>query len=79
MTLICREFVVNMMSDWFVEAANHSCGEFPPEVRGWVAPAIAAHAPWEAISGGNATVQVDELALTGLHPLPSVKVSAARL
>lgn len=20
------------MSDWFVEAANHSCGSFPPEV-----------------------------------------------
>lgn len=27
-----REFVVAIMSDWFVEAANHSCGSFPPEV-----------------------------------------------
>eukprot|EP00752_Nemacystus_decipiens_P012163 g10782.t1 len=26
------EFVVAIMSDWFVEAANHSCGSFPPEV-----------------------------------------------
>lgn len=21
-----------MMSDWFVESANHSCGTFPPDV-----------------------------------------------
>lgn len=28
----CSEFVVGIMSDWFVEAANHSCGSFPPEV-----------------------------------------------
>lgn len=27
-----REFVVSIMSDWFVEAANHTCGSFPPEV-----------------------------------------------
>ncbi|CAM9299711.1 unnamed protein product, partial [Hapterophycus canaliculatus] len=26
------EFVVSIMSDWFVEAANHTCGSFPPEV-----------------------------------------------
>ena len=24
------EFVVNIMSEWYVEAANHSCGSFPP-------------------------------------------------
>lgn len=24
----CREFVVNIISDWFVEAANHTCGDF---------------------------------------------------
>lgn len=26
------EFVVNIISDWMVEAANHTCGAFPPEV-----------------------------------------------
>eukprot|EP00904_Undaria_pinnatifida_P002085 jgi/Undpi1/11878/HiC_scaffold_4.g01577.m1 len=26
------EFVVSIISDWFVEAANHTCGNFPPEV-----------------------------------------------
>lgn len=26
------EFVVSIMSDWFVESANHSCGNFSPEV-----------------------------------------------
>ncbi|KAL6762873.1 hypothetical protein V8C86DRAFT_2508123 [Haematococcus lacustris] len=46
-------FVVNIMSDWFIEAANHCCGDFPPEV--------------------------DEMALAGLHPVPSVKVKAPRL
>jgi flavin reductase (DIM6/NTAB) family NADH-FMN oxidoreductase RutF len=27
-----KEFVVNIMSDWYVEAANHTSGEYPPEV-----------------------------------------------
>ena len=26
------EFVVNIISDWMVESANHTCGAFPPEV-----------------------------------------------
>jgi flavin reductase (DIM6/NTAB) family NADH-FMN oxidoreductase RutF len=25
------EFVVNIMSTWFVEAANHTCGNYDPE------------------------------------------------
>ncbi len=44
-----REFVVNIMSDWYVEAANHSCGDYEHSV--------------------------DEMALAGLTPIPSVKVS----
>lgn len=31
-TCVCSEFVVSIISDWFVEAANHTCGSFPPEV-----------------------------------------------
>ena len=27
-----REFVVNVMSEWFVESANFTCGPFPPDV-----------------------------------------------
>ncbi|EFJ43026.1 hypothetical protein VOLCADRAFT_96769 [Volvox carteri f. nagariensis] len=27
-----REFVVNVISEWFVEAANHTCGDYPPGV-----------------------------------------------
>jgi flavin reductase (DIM6/NTAB) family NADH-FMN oxidoreductase RutF len=27
------QFVVNIMSDWYVESANHCCGNFPPEVN----------------------------------------------
>lgn len=26
------EFVVNIISEWFVEAANHTCGPFDPEI-----------------------------------------------
>ncbi|KXZ56193.1 hypothetical protein GPECTOR_1g167 [Gonium pectorale] len=26
------EFVVNIISEWFAEAANHTCGDFPPGV-----------------------------------------------
>eukprot|EP00597_Dinobryon_sp_UTEXLB2267_P004595 CAMPEP_0170064948 /NCGR_PEP_ID=MMETSP0019_2-20121128/5227_1 /TAXON_ID=98059 /ORGANISM="Dinobryon sp., Strain UTEXLB2267" /LENGTH=167 /DNA_ID=CAMNT_0010271711 /DNA_START=263 /DNA_END=766 /DNA_ORIENTATION=+ len=27
------EFVVNIMNSWFVDSANHTCGNFPPEVN----------------------------------------------
>lgn len=50
---VCREFVVAIMSDWFVESANHTCGNFPPEV--------------------------DEMAVSGLTPVPSVHVAPPRL
>ncbi len=36
------------MSDWFLEAANHTCGDYDPDV--------------------------DEMALSGLTPLPSLLV-----
>lgn len=49
----CSEFVVAIMSDWFVEAANHSCGSFAPEV--------------------------DEMAVAGLTPVPSVRVTPPRV
>ena len=26
-----KEFVINIMSDWYVESANHCCGNFAPE------------------------------------------------
>ncbi|GFR41511.1 hypothetical protein Agub_g2206, partial [Astrephomene gubernaculifera] len=26
------EFVVNIISEWFIEAANHTCGDYPPGV-----------------------------------------------
>jgi flavin reductase (DIM6/NTAB) family NADH-FMN oxidoreductase RutF len=29
------EFTVNILSEWFVEAANHTCGEYPPDVSEW--------------------------------------------
>ena len=47
----CREFTINLISEWFVEAAHHTCGNYD---RG-----------------------VDELELSGLTPLPSVKVQPA--
>eukprot|EP00960_Hanusia_phi_P057354 763541-Hanusia_phi.AAC.2 len=28
-----KEFVVNIMSEWYAESANHTCGNFPPEVN----------------------------------------------
>mmetsp|Transcript_34059 Transcript_34059/g.87319 ORF Transcript_34059/g.87319 Transcript_34059/m.87319 type:complete len:275 (-) Transcript_34059:102-926(-) len=31
--LATKEFVVNIMSDWYVEAANHTCGNFDPDVN----------------------------------------------
>ena len=45
---MCREFTINLISEWFVEAANHTCGNYD---RG-----------------------VNETELSGLTPLPSVKV-----
>eukprot|EP00798_Chlamydomonas_sp_ICE-L_P021214 gene21214-28123_t len=47
------EFVVNIISEWFIEAANHTCGDFPPGV--------------------------DEMAVSGLSPVPSLKVKPARV
>ena len=29
---ICREFVVAMVSEWYVEAANHTCGPYDSSV-----------------------------------------------
>ncbi len=46
--LLCREFVVSIMSEWFIEAANHCCGNFD--------------------YGEN------EMQISGLTPMPSVKV-----
>ena len=48
-----REFTLNMISEWFLEAANHTCGAYD---RG-----------------------VDEFELSGLTPVPSVKVSCVLL
>jgi flavin reductase (DIM6/NTAB) family NADH-FMN oxidoreductase RutF len=47
------EFVVNIISDWFIEAANYTSGDFD---RG-----------------------VDEMALAGLTPVPSVMVGPPRV
>ena len=44
-----REFVINIISEWFVEAANHCCGNFE--------------------------YGEDEMELSGLTPMPSVKAS----
>jgi hypothetical protein len=34
--LMCdREFVVCIMSDWYVEAANHTCGDYARGVNEW--------------------------------------------
>jgi flavin reductase (DIM6/NTAB) family NADH-FMN oxidoreductase RutF len=27
-----KEFAVNNISEWYIDAANHTCGMFPPEV-----------------------------------------------
>lgn len=45
--------MVSIMSEWFIEAANHTCGNFPPEV--------------------------DEMAVTGLTPVPSTIVTPPRV
>jgi flavin reductase (DIM6/NTAB) family NADH-FMN oxidoreductase RutF len=47
------EFVVNIMSEWFIEAANYCCGNFE--------------------------YGEDEMELSGLTPLPSVKVKPPRV
>ena len=48
-----KEFVVNIISEWFVEAANHCCGSFP--------------------------YGTDEMQLSGLTPVESVKVRPPRV
>ena len=47
------EFVVNIMSEWYVESANHTCGSFPYET--------------------------DEISVSGLNTMPSVKVLPERI
>jgi hypothetical protein len=47
-SVICREFTINLISEWFVEAANHTCGNYD---RG-----------------------INEIELSGLTPVPSLKV-----
>ena len=32
---------VNIMSDWFVESANHACGDFPEDVDEMVRKALS--------------------------------------
>ncbi len=48
-----KEFTVNVLSEWFLEQANHTCG--------------------------NYDAGVDEMALSGLTPLPSTKVNPPRV
>lgn len=48
-----KECVVHIISDWFVEAANHTCGAYDYDV--------------------------DEIELSGLNTLPSVKVQPHRI
>lgn len=31
--LATKEFVVNIMSLWYIEAANHTCGNYDPDVN----------------------------------------------
>eukprot|EP00205_Picochlorum_sp_RCC944_P002956 CAMPEP_0182615656 /NCGR_PEP_ID=MMETSP1330-20130603/35595_1 /TAXON_ID=464278 /ORGANISM="Picochlorum sp., Strain RCC944" /LENGTH=48 /DNA_ID= /DNA_START= /DNA_END= /DNA_ORIENTATION= len=40
-----KEFTVNVLSEWFLEQANHTCGNYDPGVN--------------------------EMALSGLTPMPS--------
>lgn len=47
------EFTVSIISEWFVESANHTCGEYPPDVNEW--------------------------RISGLTPLPSIKVKPPRV
>lgn len=47
------EFVVNIISEWFVESANHTSGAYPPET--------------------------DEISVTGLNTIPSVKIKPERI
>jgi flavin reductase (DIM6/NTAB) family NADH-FMN oxidoreductase RutF len=57
-------FVVSIMSEWFVEAANHCCGDFPPDVdelalSGLTAlPALHCKAPLIGESGVNMECKV---------------------
>lgn len=48
-----KEFTVSVLSEWFLEQANHTCGNYEPEV--------------------------DEMALSGLTKIPSVKVKPPRV
>jgi flavin reductase (DIM6/NTAB) family NADH-FMN oxidoreductase RutF len=58
---------VSIMSEWFVEAANHCCGDFPPDVdelalSGLTAvPAVHCKAPLIGESGVNMECKVSSL------------------
>jgi len=51
--LSTKEFVVNIISEWFVEAANHCCGAFD--------------------------YGINEMELSGLTPVPAIKVAPPRV
>ena len=44
---------MNIISEWYLETANHTCGAFPPEI--------------------------DEIEITNLTPIPSIKVKPPRI
>lgn len=45
-TCCCSEFVVNIMNEWYVEAANHTCG---PYDRGINEMTLAGLTPLESV------------------------------
>ena len=93
---------MNIMSEWFIEAANYCCGALGPTglqwrlvdvVRGrWTgvahlqpcsclpapAPHLTAHLLHIPCPTGNFEYGEDEMQLSGLTPLPSVKASHPR-
>lgn len=82
-----KEFVVNIMSEWYLDAANHACGEFPPEVDEFKASGLTkmndcevVNAPRVGEAGVSYECQVEHVyPVTNDQGQPTTEIVLARI
>lgn len=74
MAQCCREFTLNMMSEWFLESANHTCGPFD---RGVDEMKLAHLTPIPSVKVGHHAHQSLAAHLLASAPVPSMRAGEA--
>ena len=70
-----KEFCVNIMSEWYLDAANHACGEFPPDTDEFQATGLTKVNDCQVVNAprvGEAAVTY-ECVLEHVHPIKNEK------